>query len=369
MVVYSSRSGPCVVGLPPDVTMLGGMDNRLGIVIVSYGHEGLIPRLVESFVPQLRSGDRVVIVDNKKPWGFDAAVGARLRELTHAGSLEIIEHDNGGFAAGCNVGAKAAGDVDVLFFLNPDTYVEDGNLLDVVRKGAPELDAWMPYLVLPDETVNSAGNALHISGLSWVNGYGSHCEIREGFSDISIASGACLAVRRSWWERLGGMETLYFMYHEDTDFSARLLLAGGRIGLLHGARVHHEYDYEKGDYKWLYIERNRLAFIMGTWPASVIAVLAPQLVGVGLGLWLLAAKQGRLGLKVKSTRLLIKALPEIMAFRRRVEHSISPVEFLERMDYSVDNPFLGPISTSRLAAAGYAGYYRLARAILKAVTR
>ena len=43
--------------------MLGGMDNRLGIVIVSYGHEGLIPRLVESFVPQLRSGDRVVIVD------------------------------------------------------------------------------------------------------------------------------------------------------------------------------------------------------------------------------------------------------------------------------------------------------------------
>ncbi len=88
-----------------------------------------------------------------------------------------------------------------------------------------------------------------------------------------------------------------------------------------------------------------------------------------MGLWLIAAKQGRLGLKVKSTRLLIKALPEIMAFRRRVEHSISPVEFLERMDYSVDNPFLGPISTSRLAAAGYAGYYRLARAILKAVTR
>ncbi|APT83889.1 glycosyltransferase family 2 protein [Corynebacterium aquilae] len=323
---------------------------KLGIVIVSYGHEAEVARLVDSFTPQLREGDRVIVVDNKKPW-----------QMQEAGVAEIIQHDNGGFAAGCNVGAAAAGDVDVLFFLNPDTYVEDPNLLDVIRSGYDTpLAAWMPYLVLPDGTVNSAGNALHISGLSWVNGYGQRPDIRDGFTDISIASGACLAVRRQWWERLGGMAELYFMYHEDTDFSARLLLAGGQIGLLHGAQVHHDYDYSKGDYKWIYIERNRLLFILATWPWPVIAVLAPQLVAVGLGLWAIAAKQGRLGLKLKSTKLFFQAIPEAIRFRRTVEQSISAAEFLAKMDCSVDNPFLGPVADSKLVAAGYRAYYKAA---------
>ncbi|WP_233195542.1 glycosyltransferase family 2 protein [Corynebacterium sp. 13CS0277] len=332
-------------------------DVTLGIVIVSYGHEKEIARLVESLTPQLRDGDRVIVVDNKKPW-----------QLTDAGVATIIQHDNGGFAAGCNIGARAAGDVDVLFFLNPDTYVKDPHLLDVVRSGwGTDLAAWMPYLVLPDGTINSAGNALHISGLSWVNGYGQEPRIANEYEPISIASGACLAVRRTWWEQLGGMAELYFMYHEDTDFSARVLLAGGTIGLLRGAVVHHDYDYGKGDYKWIYIERNRLVFILGTWPLSVIAVLLPQLVAVGVGLWGIAALQGRLGLKVQSTKLLLKSLPQVWRFRRAVakQRRISGAEFLAHMDASVDNPFLGAVAGNRLVAAGYRRYYELASAAIR----
>ena len=42
--------------------------NSIGVVIVSYGHEQDVADLVDSFAGQLRPNDRVVVVDNRKPW-------------------------------------------------------------------------------------------------------------------------------------------------------------------------------------------------------------------------------------------------------------------------------------------------------------
>lgn len=337
--------------------------NTLGIVIVSYGHEADVQRCVQSFLPQLSEGDRVVIVDNKKPWIFAENVSfddSRIR---------VIEHDNGGFAAGCNVGAAEL-DTDVVFLLNPDTVVEDPTLLDSMREMADgEYAAWMPYLLLADTgKVNSAGNALHISGLSWVNGLDSEPDYTAGISDIAIASGACLAVKKSWWDKLGGMEERYFMYHEDTDFSARILLAGGRIGLVHKAYVNHSYDYGKGDHKWIYMERNRILFALGTWPAPVVLVLLPQIIGVEAGLWLVAAKDNRLGLKVKSTVELLKSLPIIPSMRKKVqaETAISPRDFYKRMSWQLDNPNLGLANNSTVQRV-YKTYYTLAGVLLRVI--
>ncbi len=337
---------------------------RIGVVIVSYGHERDVLTLVDSFADQLREGDRVVVVDNRKPWVLDDVSGAALRRH----GVTIIEHDNGGFAAGCNIGAETVvDDVDLLFFLNPDTVVEDPSLLDTLRSGVDtDYAAWMPYLLLPDGTVNSAGNALHISALSWVEGLGEMPRKSAGWSDISIASGACLVVRTQWWRRLGGMEELYFMYHEDTDFSARLLLAGQRIGLCHGAEVTHDYDYAKGDHKWIYIERNRHILILSVWPASVIAVLAPQVLAVNLALWLIAVKEGRLGLKLKSLGLLLRDLPATFQLRRRVQplRQVSGAGYLAGMEYRIDNPNLGMMSESRAVATVYRLYHWLCRVML-----
>src|SRR5699024_12609587 len=108
-------------------------------------------------------------------------------------------------------------------------------------------------------------------------------------TDISIASGACLVVRTEWWQKLGGMEELYFMYHEDTDFSARLLLAGGRIGLVHSGYVTQHYDYAKGDYKWISIERNSYVLLLSVLPLRTLLVHIPQILGANVGLWAIAA--------------------------------------------------------------------------------
>lgn len=345
---------------------------RIGVVIVSYGHEQDVATLVDSFAPQLRSGDRVVVVDNRRPWLLEDTVGERL----HAHGVEIINHDNGGFAAGCNVGAAAIVDeVDLLFFLNPDTVIEDPTLFSTLRRVDEEWAAFMPYLLLPDGSINSAGNALHISGLSWVTGLDEQpvgldpesADDTPEITDISIASGACLAVRTEWWQRLGGMEELYFMYHEDTDFSARLLLAGGRIGLLHSAYVTHHYDYAKGDYKWIYIERNRHVLLLSVLPLPLLLLLGPQILGANLGLWAIAAKEDRLGLKVKSLRLLIRDLPKILALRARTQKlaELTPAQYLKKMEWRLNNPNLGAIGENKVVNGVYGAYYRVCSGVLK----
>lgn len=340
-------------------------NKRIGVVIVSYGHEQDVANLVDTFADQLHSDDRVVVVDNRKPWVLKSAVGERLDKH----GVTIINHDNGGFAAGCNVGAAhIADDVDLLFFLNPDTVIDDPTLFNSLRRVDEQWAAFMPYLLLPDGTINSAGNALHISGLSWVNGLDQKpVDSVEEVTDISIASGACLAVRVDWWKRLGGMEELYFMYHEDTDFSARLLLAGGRIGLLHTAYVTHHYDYAKGDYKWIYIERNRHVLLLSVLPLPLLLVLTPQILGANLGLWAVAAKEQRLGLKLKSLRLLIRDLPAIFSLRIRTQKlaELTPSQYLSKMDWRLDNPNLGGIASNKVVAAIYGTYYRVCRSVLK----
>lgn len=345
--------------------------NRIGVVIVSYGHEQDVANLVDSFADQLREGDRVVVVDNRKPWVLESAVGERLS----AHGVDIINHDNGGFAAGCNIGAELVEkDVDLLFFLNPDTVIEDPALFDTLRRVDEKWAAFMPYLLLPDGTINSAGNALHISGLSWVTGLDEKpvgldpetaTDIPE-VTDISIASGACMVVRTEWWQRLDGMEKLYFMYHEDTDFSARLLLAGGRIGLVHSGFVTHHYDYAKGDYKWIYIERNRHVLLLSVLPLPLLLVLAPQIVAANLGLWAIAAKEQRLGLKMKSLRLLVRDLPKIVKLRGRTQQlaELTPAQYLKKMEWRLDNPNLGSLGKNKVVATVYGTYYRFCSAVL-----
>ena len=52
-------------------------------------------------------------------------------------------------------------------------------------------------------------------------------------------SGACLLIRRSAFDAVGGFDDRFFMYFEDVDLSERLALAGYRVLYVPTASVHH----------------------------------------------------------------------------------------------------------------------------------
>jgi N-acetylglucosaminyl-diphospho-decaprenol L-rhamnosyltransferase len=58
-------------------------------------------------------------------------------------------------------------------------------------------------------------------------------------ADVDWVGGACMLVRRSAFDLIGGFDEAYFMYVEDVDLCWRLGQAGWRIGYEPSARVVH----------------------------------------------------------------------------------------------------------------------------------
>lgn len=338
---------------------------KIGIVIVSYGHEDILPDLIDRLSRQLKPGDQIAVVDNHANGkGSDSVADNKYVSFA-------VKAQNKGFSSGCNIGAdKLKKSVDVLFFLNPDTTPSQDTLDTIREANYIHYGAVMPLLTLPDGTVNSAGNIVHTSGLSWCDGYGNMTSKYSSVQDVSVLSGACAAISVEWWEKLGGMSELYFMYYEDTDLSARIQLMGGKMGLLSSATIEHDYDYEKGNHKWLYLERNRPLYIIRTWPTSVIAVLFVQLIFIEIGLLGVALIQGRIQSKLRAYAMTIKALPVAMAERKTIQKQkqISGYDFLCSLTYKIDTPMLPSLAKNNFVDIIFKTYYRVSLWVLKTLS-
>ncbi|CAN5518075.1 glycosyltransferase family 2 protein [soil metagenome] len=146
--------------------------------------------------------------------------------LDHAarqGGLDGVSYTffdaNLGSAGGSNRLAEQ-GRSPLLLVLNPDTYV------------APTLLAQM-VAVFDDPSVALAdARQLPLE-------HPKHYDPSLG--DTSWASGSCMMVRRSAFERLGGFDTdHFFLYCDDVDFSWRARLAGYRVVHVPSALVFHD---------------------------------------------------------------------------------------------------------------------------------
>ena len=165
-------------------------------------------------------------------------------------------------------------------------------------------------------------------------------------------SGACFAVHRGLWERLGGMDGDYFLYWEDVDLSLRAQRHGARLVLVDDIVVVHEVGGTqqqqasgKSSLYYFYNCRNRLvlaaklltlrqlvAWILTTPPEvrRVITRGAPSRRD-RYGRALLAALRGCLAglwwaLRHRSTGRPARFLPEIRAVARR-RPAICPLQF------------------------------------------
>ncbi len=215
----------------------------ISVVVVTYRQgEGVRPAL-EALSAQLRSDDELIVIDNAS--GDDtptvveqAAPAARL----------VPSASNDGFPAACNRGAALASG-DLLVFLNPDAVPAPG-WRDAIAAPLMDASGWAAWQALVTAeggtTVNTRGGVVHFTGIAWAGGAGEPIGDESALSEPGFVSGACLAIRREEFERLGGFAGDFFLYHEDVDLSLRVRLAGGSLGVASGARVDHDYEFDKG---------------------------------------------------------------------------------------------------------------------------
>lgn len=203
---------------------------RLSVVTVLYrgGREAVAA--IAAIVEHTSVPYEVIVVDNASP---DAS-GALVR-LRTTGVRFVVNDHNLGFGGGMNqaVGLARA---DAVCLLNPDVVVGPGwaEPLLAALDTEPRLAAVSPVLLDPDGGIQEAGATVDATGhtnpiTDLASAAGAH-----------YASAACLVVRRTAFEEVGGFDPRYFpAYFEDVDLALRWRDAGWTVRVEPSVRVVH----------------------------------------------------------------------------------------------------------------------------------
>jgi GT2 family glycosyltransferase len=336
----------------------------LSVLIVAWNSRAELVRTLPALLPELGEGDELIVVDNDSSDGTAEAAA----ELAPAARI-VRSGRNAGFAAACNMGAAEARG-DLLVVLNPDAAPRPG-FGEAIRRPWVEERGWAAWQALVAEgdgrTINSAGNPVHFTGIVWAGDHGRPIGEAPAAGEVAALSGACLAILRRTWEEVGGFPERFFLYHEDVDLSLRLRLRGGALGIEPAAVVDHDYEFGAREHKWRWLERNRWAFLIRVYPASLLALLMPALILTELALIpaSLAAGWGRQ--KLAAIGEVVRWLPRLLRERRQVQASraVSAAEFAAWLTPDLDSPFISPIARSAPVRLALRGYWRAVRALLR----
>jgi GT2 family glycosyltransferase len=192
----------------------------------------------------------IIVVDNASPQG-----SSRLRLDPDVGLIRSSA--NGGFGAGCNLGARhAAG--RYLLFLNPDTRFLNDVLAELVQfldkhpcaaiagplveDGAGKLsfEAGRSLPTLFNEFLQHSTLAFKFPKSPWTSRpYLSSWDHRST-REVETVLGACMLVRSDAFRKIGGFDEAFFLYSEELDLCHRFRRDGLQIWYVHTARLLHK---------------------------------------------------------------------------------------------------------------------------------
>jgi GT2 family glycosyltransferase len=193
----------------------------------------------------------IIVVDNASTDGSADFITKNFPEVKL-----IVSKKNLGFAAGNNLGIKAATG-DIVMLLNSDTQII-GDCLDICLKYLKKRDrigVLSPKVVLSDKRLDPAchrgfptvwNSFCYFVGLEKLF---PHQKIFAGYHQlykdfdkphwVDAVSGAAMFIRRQVIDEIGLLDEQFFMYAEDLDFCFRAKKAGWQIYFLPKAQVVH----------------------------------------------------------------------------------------------------------------------------------
>jgi GT2 family glycosyltransferase len=243
-----------------------GRNPTASIVILAHRDHARLAACIRSLAPtatQPHSFEVIVLLN-----AADSELRQYGRDLQrqHSRKMTVIESDvNLGFIAGCNrAAAEACGEFIVL--LNDDAVVEAGWLdgLVSVARANPHCGAVGSCILFPNGRLQEAGSIVWSDGSTMPVGRGQNPSLSAfGYvRETDYCSGCSLLIRRTLWQRLGGLSEQYFpMYYEDVDICLRLNQLGHPVLYSPLSRVRHaESQTVDTGYKSFLMSRNQHTF-------------------------------------------------------------------------------------------------------------
>ena len=298
----------------PDVDGVDGVD-VVDVVMLAYGDEPYLVDAIDAVLASTGIEVRLVLVDN-------GCTRDDVDALAAARDVPVLRPvRNLGFTGGVNLGA-AHGTAPYLALVNSDAVVAPDALALLAAVAAdPGTGIASGDIRLADDpsTMNTAGNPLHVLGLSWAGGLGDPASEHRVPRDVASATGAALVLRREVWAALGGFPAQFFAYQEDLELSWRCWQRGLRVRYVPGAVVVHHYAFSRNPLKMYLLERNRLLFVLTTYGTRTLLLLGPALLGFEVAMLVVAGLQGWSRQKLAGWRWVLGHLSWVRTRRREVQ--------------------------------------------------
>lgn len=220
----------------------------MSVVIVNWNKSRMTIQCVAHLLAVSQLRIEIIVVDN----------GSRIEDLKlldclrHISVIKIIELGvNRYFGEANNIGVEEASSSDICF-LNNDAFVTYKWDIHLANALAENGFAATPKFLYPNGILQEAGGQINSCGQNVQFGKGlSHKEPQFNFAmDVNHASAACLLMKKSLFNRLGGFDLRYEpAYFEDADLSAKLMSIGGSIRYCPTSVVYHVENVTSKDPK------------------------------------------------------------------------------------------------------------------------
>ena len=259
---------------------LGDNPPRVSILIPTGGDYELLRTCLDSLLQKTEypTFETLVIMDD---WPKDDRTLTYLESLRGVGKVVVLRYRRAprqgfNYAMVINRLAKSATG-DVLVMLNDDTEVVRGDWLQsmVSALSIPGVGIVGAKLLYPSGEIQHAGVVCGLGGTAGHAYVGWSADNPGYFDDlvvsrnVSAVTGACMAVRRTDFEALGGLDEEHLaVAYNDTDFCLRAWRAGLRVVVDPDAIVIHRESVSRGlDNTWLKLRRleREAAFLEERW--------------------------------------------------------------------------------------------------------
>lgn len=197
------------------------------IIIVTYNTLEILKECLEGLSGLSNDKYEIFVVDNGSTDGTSYYIRIKFPWVKLIGLKRNV-----GYAGGCNVGAKYAKGM-YLLFMNSDVLITPQSIEEMINfiKNKSRIGIVCPKVL----QYHSGGSTLDNAGgeITYPFGFaprrGCGQEDSPNFNKVRIiayAPGSVFLVRKDLFHKVGGFDEAYFCYHEEVDLCWRIRLAG-----------------------------------------------------------------------------------------------------------------------------------------------